>query len=61
MTDFWPGQNPWNSFDHNPAWDDATDQAHGRTDDGDVDARSSGEPAQEVAFVQEAIQRVYHP
>lgn len=61
MTDFWPGQNPWNSFDHNPAWDDATtDEGHARTDDSDVDARSS-EPAHEVAFVQEAIQRVYHP
>jgi len=59
MTDFWPGQNPWNSFEQSPAWDGEPDQA--LIDDNDVESRSSGEPAHEVAFVQEAIQRVYHP
>ena len=61
MTDFWPGQNPWSSFDRNPAWDDAGEAVHTRTDDGDDDARSSAEPLHEVAFVQEAIHRVYRP
>ncbi len=61
MTDFWPGQNPWNSFEQNPAWDSAGEPDRALTDDSDVESRSSGEPAHEVAFVQEAIQRVYHP
>ena len=61
MTDFWPGQDPWNSFEQNPAWDGAgdPDRAH-PADGGDVDAPSA-DSAREVAFVQEAIQRVYHP
>lgn len=60
MTDFWPGQDPFNSFEDNPAWDRAGEPDRARSDDGgtrDVPAESP----HEVAFVQAAIQRVYLP
>ena len=62
MTDFWPGQDPWSSFEQNPSWDGAGEPQHSRADQrGDYEAASSPEPAHEIVFVQQAIQRVYHP
>ena len=60
MTDFWPGQDPFNSFEHNPAWDGAGEPDRARSDDSGA-AESPPESQHEVAFVQAAIQRVYHP
>ena len=60
MTDFWPGEDPFNSFDQNPVWDSAGEPDRSRSAEGaarDVPAESP----HEVAFVQAAIQRVYHP
>ena len=60
MTDFWPGQDPFNSFEHNPAWDTAGEPDRVRSDDAGPGERKAESP-HEVAFVQAAIQRVYHP
>lgn len=60
MTDFWPGQDPWSSFEHNPAWDSAGEPDRARSEDGG-DSDVPAESPHDVAFVQAAIQRVYHP
>lgn len=62
MTGFWPGEDPWNAFEHNPAWDGAGGPDSDRAPDScDADIARSGEASHEVTFVQQAIQRVYHP
>lgn len=62
MTDFWPGQDPWNAFEHRPAWDGAGEPESERDPNPrTAEPHASAEPAHEVAFVQQAIQRVYHP
>lgn len=60
MTDFWPGQDPFNSFEQNPGWDSAGEPDRARSDDAGAGEATSESP-HEVAFVQAAIQRVYHP
>ena len=60
MTDFWPGQDPFNSFENNPAWDTAGETDRARPDDAGA-TEAPAEWPHEVAFVQAAIQRVYHP
>ena len=60
MTDFWPGQDPFNSFEDNPVWDSAGEPDLARSDDGAA-REAAAEAAHEVAFVQAAIQRVYRP
>jgi hypothetical protein len=62
MTDFLPGEDPWNAFEQNPAWDGAGDAERQQTDEIDEpETVLSGEVSHEVTFVQQAIQRVYHP
>lgn len=62
MTDFWPGQDPWNAFEQRPAWDGAGEPESERDDEQhEPEVHLTGEAAHEVAFVQQAIQRVYHP
>ena len=60
MTDFWPGQDPFSSFEDNPAWDSAGEPDRARSDDA-ARREAPAESPHEVAFVQAAIQRVYHP
>ena len=60
MTDFWPGQDPFNSFDQSPGWDSAGEPDRARSDDGGA-GEAPAESPRDVAFVQAAIQRVYHP
>ena len=62
MTDFWPGPDPWNAFEQNPAWDRAGEPERepvSATDD--TDPQPAGDAAQDETFVRDAIQRVYHP
>lgn len=62
MTDFWPGQDPWNAFEQNPSWDRAGE--HDRdpvSDTDDTDPQAAGDALPEETFVRDAIQRVYHP
>ena len=62
MTDFWPGQDPWNSFEQRPAWDEAGEPEHEHdADHREPEAQLAGEAPHDVVFVREAIQRVYHP
>ena len=62
MTDFWPGQDPWNAFEQNPAWDSAGERdAEAVSDTDDTHPRPAGDATHEVTFVRDAIQRIYHP
>lgn len=62
MTGFWPGEDPWKAFEHNPAWDGAGEpDAEPAADSSDPATVLTGEASHEVTFVQQAIQRVYHP
>lgn len=63
MTEFWRGEDSWNAFERQAGWDSPHDAEPER----DCDARevethgTRPDAAHEVAFVQQAIQRVYHP
>lgn len=61
MTDFWPGEDPWNAFEQNPAWDGAGEPERALPADSDEpETVPTSEVSHEVTFVQQAIQRVYH-
>ena len=62
MTEVWRGQDPWSVFERHAAWDGAAEPepAHDAPAS-EIDVRGTADQPHEVAFVQAAIQRVYHP